>query len=61
MFVLLNLSVLIRHAVCPKSLELLAQAIVMMPKLHSMDVRFTSNRHSKALPVIVFHTAGYTR
>ena len=43
-FVLFNLSVLIlcQCRLCPKSFDLLAQAIVMMPKLHSLDVSFTS-------------------
>ena len=51
-FVLFNLSVLILRqcSLCPKSFELLAEAIVMMPKLHGVDVSFNSNRHGEAVP-----------
>ena len=50
--VLLQLSVLAlsQCKLCPKSFELLAQAIVMMPNLHSVDVSGNCNRSGEAVP-----------
>jgi len=35
---------------CPKSFELLAQTVMMMPNLHSVDVRSNSGRLGEAVP-----------